>query len=111
MHALAVIKQTCMLGLLTSRAGTTVLLAAGLGFALTTGRTGLKSNSGVTTVTPGPRSNSVRSGLSSTPFLSNLRRKWLKRVRPAVSVVAPMDQMREKMKRPSSSFVGSAGST
>lgn len=79
--------------------------------ALTTGRIALRSNSGVAMVTPGPRSNSVRSGLSSTPFLSNLRRKWLNRVRPAVSVVAPMDQMREKMKSPSSSFVGSAGST
>ena len=60
-------------------------------------------------VTPGPRSNSVRSGLSSTLFFSSLRKKRLNRVRPAVSVVAPMDQIREKMNSPSSSFVGSAG--
>ena len=78
---------------------------------LTTGNTGLKSNSGGVMVTPGPRSNSVRSGLSSTLFFSSLRKKRLKRVRPAVSVVAPMDQMREKMKRPSSNFDGSAGGT
>ncbi len=76
---------------------------------LTTGSTGLRSNSGGVMVTPGPRSNSVRSGLSSTPFFRSLRRKMLNRVRPAVSVVAPMDQMREKMKSPSSSLVGSAG--
>lgn len=62
-------------------------------------------------VTPGPRSNSVRSGPSSTLFLSSLRKKRLNRVRPAVSVVAPIDQIREKMKRPSSSFRGSVGAT
>lgn len=60
-------------------------------------------------VTPGPRSNSVRSGLSSTLLRSSLRKKRLNWVRPAVSVVAPIDQIREKMKRPSSSLMGSAG--
>ena len=62
-------------------------------------------------VIPGPRSNSALSGASSTIFFNSLRRKRFIRVRPAVSVVAPMDQIREKTNRPSIILMGSLGAT
>ena len=80
-------------------------------WGLTTGSTGRRSNSGGWMVIPGPRSNSALSGASSTIFFSSLRKKRFMRVRPAVSVVAPIDQIREKTNSPSIILMDSLGST